>query len=473
VPSGIAESVEFAIDAATRDKLAVLCRDLGVTEFMLVQAAVAVVLHKAGGGSDIPIGSPVSGRGEPELDQLVGFFINILVLRNDLHGDPTLREVLQRAREMSLAAYAHQDLPFDQVVDAVSPVRSLSRNPLFAVVVHLRDDLPTDQVIDRGPAGDTSVTVLEPTFDAAHADLSLNFFASENGYRGHVIYRPELYTRQTAQRMVGWLQRVLGAFADDPGQRLRDVEIGAAGEVARIAGWSGGQLYVLDAALRPVPVGVVGDVYSGGPIAEGQWNRAELSAIRFVPNPFASDDFAPVGAAPGSRLHRTGDQARWSEQGVLELVERVQDQVRPAVRPDSAQADEAPATDTEQALARMLGEVLDVSDPAKIRRHDDFFALGGDSILAVQLAARARDAGIKLTARMVFENPALCELAVAVDTAAEAADLVGIDGGSDSDDGGDTWHAPMSASGLSADDLAALTSSWNASSWSASRDGAQ
>ena len=84
----------------------------------------------------------MAGRTEAELDQLVGFFINIVVLRNDLSGNPTLRDVLRRARDMALGAYAHQDLPFDQVVDAVSPVRSLSRNPLFGVVVHVREALP-------------------------------------------------------------------------------------------------------------------------------------------------------------------------------------------------------------------------------------------------------------------------------------------------------------------------------------------
>jgi mycobactin peptide synthetase MbtE len=145
---------------------------------MLLQAAVAVVLHKAGSGLDIPLGTPVAGRSEPELDQLVGFFINILVLRNDLRGNPTLREVCRRARDMALAAYANQDLPFDQVVDAVSPVRTLSRNPLFSVVVHVREQLPENRVIEHGPDGDTTVSVLEPTFDAAHADLSLNFFAN-------------------------------------------------------------------------------------------------------------------------------------------------------------------------------------------------------------------------------------------------------------------------------------------------------
>ncbi|MBO0678251.1 amino acid adenylation domain-containing protein [Mycolicibacterium sp. S2-37] len=451
VPSGRADAVEFHIDGAVRDKLSVLCRELGVTEFMLLQAAVAVVLHKAGAGQDIPLGTPVAGRSEPELDQLVGFFINILVLRNDLHGNPTLREVCRRAREMSLAAYANQDLPFDQVVDAVSPVRSLSRNPLFSVVVHVREQLPENRAIEHGPGGDTTVTVLEPTFDAAHADLSLNFFAAEDGsgggYRGHVIYRPELYSRDTAERFVGWLGRVVEAFAEQPDVTLRELEIGAPGERQRIVGqWSEGSVYVLDETLAPAPVGVVGDLYTGGgPLAAAHWNGAGLTATRFVAHPFA--------ARPGARLHRTGDRARWTTHGVLELVGSGERSATPTLRQAGADTAEPPATDTERVLATLLGEVLDVTVSD---RHDDFFTLGGDSILAVQLAARARDTGLKLTARMVFEHPTLHELAAAVDRATDAA------GESDGGSSSDTSHAPMSTSGLSADELAALTASWGA-----------
>ncbi|UQX11763.1 non-ribosomal peptide synthetase [Candidatus Mycobacterium methanotrophicum] len=225
VPSGAGDSVEFRIDPQTREKLAGLSRELGITEFMLLQAAVAVVLHKAGGGVDIPLGTPIAARAEPELDQLIGFFINILVLRNDLHGNPTLREVLGRARETALAAYAHQDLPFDRVVDAVSPVRTLSRNPLFQVVVHVRDYLPAAGVIDSSPAGQTTFTAVEPTFDVAHADLSVNFFATDAGYQGNILYRTELYRRTAIERLVGWLSQVVKAFAGNVDRTLRDVQL--------------------------------------------------------------------------------------------------------------------------------------------------------------------------------------------------------------------------------------------------------
>ncbi|MGA8330603.1 MAG: amino acid adenylation domain-containing protein, partial [Mycobacterium sp.] len=247
LPSGEGESVAFRIDAVTRAKLADRCRELGVTEFMALQAAVAVLLHKAGGGTDIPLGTPVAGRTEAELDQLIGFFVNILVLRNDLAGNPTLREVLTRARETALAAYAHQDLPFDRVVDSVSPVRSLSRNPLFQVVVHVRDHLPATRIIESASGGeqDTVCTSLDPVFDMAHADLSVNFFGTDGsdgiGYNGHLIFRTELYERSTIERVAGWLTRVVTEFADDIDQHLRDVVLTDADEQQRIlTEWSRG-----------------------------------------------------------------------------------------------------------------------------------------------------------------------------------------------------------------------------------------
>ncbi|WP_374025360.1 amino acid adenylation domain-containing protein [Mycobacterium sp. HNNTM2301] len=880
VPSGEGDSVDFCIDAATRARLAELSRELGITEFMLLQTAVAVVLHKAGGGLDIPLGTPVAGRTEAELDQLIGFFVNILVLRNDLTGNPTLRELLARARETALAAYAHQDLPFDRVVDSVNPVRSLSRNPLFQVVVHVRDHLPATRVIEQATDGgeqDTVFTSLDPVFDMAHADLSVNFFGTDGsggvGYNGSLIFRTELYRRATIERLAGWLTRVVAGFADNVDQSLREVQLTDAAQRRRLLehwsrgerpphdrprtipellepsrGWGtdriavrcGGQqtdypelhrisdnlaallaahgvgpgslvglstrrgidlvvalvaimkagggyfpidpgypparkqfmlddvrprvvlataeaaatvpevpgvavlslddpqvraavengdvarrelirphpddpmflvftsgstgkpkgavgthrsmaarldwqlrhypprtddvrlaqasitfleggmemlaglaagatmiladdaehrdpealgelmnrhavaqvtavpslvsvlvdsspdavralsrlvcggepvsaslllrlatvcagadiellnnigstetsgavsrgrlappnplvgkpvpgadAYLLDDGLRPVPVGVVGELYyAGDQLARGYWKRPALTASRFVANPFAFE--------PGSRLYRSGDLARWTEDGQLEFVGRSDHQVQVRgfrvelaeveaalagvdgvaaaaartwevhggislagyVVPQRPMVDDAekasfasevraaisatlpgymipssltvldalpktesgklnrpglprPAvttggqtepsrTDTERALAKVFAELLSTPE---VGRFDDFFALGGDSILSVQLASRARAAGLAVSPRMIFENPTVQQLAAALD-------------GLNDTDHTDARFEPMSTSGLSADDLAAVTQLW-----SSSRDG--
>lgn len=536
VPTGDGAALDFSIDADTRGRLIELTRELGVTEFMLLQAAVAIALHKSGQGTDIPLGTPVAGRTAPELDGLIGFFINIVVLRNDLSGNPTLREVLRRSRETALAAYQHQDLPFDRVVDAVSPVRSLSRNPLFGVVVHVREDLPADQVITSGDEGETRFTALEPTFDVAHADLSLNFFAQNSngemagykgykGYKGTVIYRTELYEPATAQRLVDRLHRVIDAFATDADATLRDIAMTDPDErTLLIEDWSrkavppalpqtegATHVYVLDEWLDPVAIGVIGDVYyAGGAVDASAAAANSVAAQRFVPNPFGT-----------GRLYRTGERARWTPDGRLEPVTagepRLQaaleavdgvtaaatrywenrsapllagyvvadrgladdtqfaDHVRAALPDEFAGAVitvvddltpetltrprmtaaasgpyEAPDTDTEHAVADMLVGLLGVT---QVGRHDDFFTLGGDSILAVQLAARARDAGVAMTARMVFEHPVLAELAAAVDAA--------IDSDGEGPAVRDVHHAPMAASGLSPDELAGLTATWD------------
>ncbi|MUL68439.1 non-ribosomal peptide synthetase [Mycobacterium sp. CBMA 234] len=410
VLSGEGASVPFVVDPEVRGKLTALTRELGITDFMLLQSAVAVALAKSGEGLDIPLGTPVAGRTEAELDALVGFFINILVLRNDLTGDPTLREILVRSRDTALAAYAHQDLPFDHVVDTVSPARSLSRNPLFGVVVHVREDLPTEHIIDSRADGDTTFTALEPTFDVAHADLSVNFFATQDSYRGHLIYRTDLYAPETAQRLADRLVRVITGIAENADQRLRDLRVDEA-----VAGVDG--VLVLDDWRQPVGVGVVGDIYY-------------------------------TDGAEADALSPSGERGRWRADGQLDRIEAVQ--LRAA---GGATVVEPARTDTERALIALLAEVLDPD--TEIGRNDDYFSLGGDSIKAVQLAARGRDAGMKLTARMVFEYPTVHELATAI----EARSF----GESQGTQGSDREHAPMTVSGLSSSELAALTASWTAS----------
>jgi mycobactin peptide synthetase MbtE len=139
-------------------------------------------------------------------------------------------------------------------------------------------------------------------------------------------------------------------------------------------------------------------------------------------------------------------RGRWRADGQLELI--TAPVPRQAVRDREPGTAEPARTDTERALVTLLAAVLDVDE---IGRDDDYFGLGGDSIMAVQIAARARDNGLRLTARMIFEHPTVCELAAVLDSLDTAEP-----------DSGGTEHAPMSASGLSAEELADLTASWTA-----------
>ncbi|MFD4529066.1 amino acid adenylation domain-containing protein [Streptomyces sp. NPDC058470] len=211
------DQVPLELDAETHAGLAALARADGVSVFMVLQAGLAALLTRLGAGVDIPIGTPIAGRADEALDDLVGFFVNTLVLRTDTSGDPTFRELLARVRETDLAAYTHQDLPFERLVEELNPVRSLSRHPLFQIMLILHNtdrpeiDLPGLRATVEGADApvakfDLSVSLWERHTETGAAD----------GVLGRIEYSLDLFDRSTAEAAAARLERLLTAAATDP-----------------------------------------------------------------------------------------------------------------------------------------------------------------------------------------------------------------------------------------------------------------
>ncbi|MFD8986248.1 condensation domain-containing protein, partial [Streptomyces sp. NPDC059564] len=199
-----------------------LARAERCTPFMVVQAALAATLTRLGAGTDVPLGSPVAGRPDEALTGLVGFFVNTLVLRTDTSGNPAFRELLARVRTADLDAFAHQDAPFDLVLEAVNPARSLARHPLFQVCLALESgprvvpDLPGLRAGSAEPLATGAVKF----------DLEFLLHAEEDaGLTGAVLYSSDLYDRATVERMTAMLRRTLEQAAREPGVRLSELEV--------------------------------------------------------------------------------------------------------------------------------------------------------------------------------------------------------------------------------------------------------
>ncbi|MFJ9377999.1 non-ribosomal peptide synthase/polyketide synthase [Streptomyces sp. NPDC101455] len=214
-------AVGLELDAEQTAGLRALARRHGVSMFMVTQAAVAALLHRLGAGDDIPLGAPISGRGDEHLEDLVGFFVNTLVLRTDLSGDPTFADLLARVRDTDLAAYEHQDLPFERLVEAVNPPRSLARHPLFQVmVVHLDDEGVTPALPGLTARRE------ELGQQGAKFDLSFDFVEQgEGGMRCWIEYSADLFDESTAELLSQRLELLLAQVATDPDRRVGALDV--------------------------------------------------------------------------------------------------------------------------------------------------------------------------------------------------------------------------------------------------------
>ncbi|MEU2791084.1 amino acid adenylation domain-containing protein [Streptomyces sp. NPDC007100] len=231
------DSITWEIPAALHQRLHALAGETGTSLYMVLQAGLAALFTRLGAGTDIPLGSPVAGRTDQALDDHIGFFVNTLVLRTDTSGDPTFRELLQRVRDTALAGWAHQDLPFEQLVEALNPVRSAARNSLFQTMLTL-DNAPEGEFTLGGHAAHT-----EPVHvDAARFDMSV-FLTERRGARGThpgmdgaIEYSTDLFDRRTVEALAARLVALLDTVTADPDQSLARLDVLTADERALLLG---------------------------------------------------------------------------------------------------------------------------------------------------------------------------------------------------------------------------------------------
>ncbi len=218
VPSQRGASLAFRLPAELTQALKQLSRREGVTIFMTLLAAFQALLARYSGRDEILVGAPISGRNRAEIEGLIGFFVNTLVMRTQVAGDLSIRELLGRVRETTLGAYAHQDLPFEKLVEQLQPERSLSREPLFQVMLVFQN-------APRGAGGLSGLRIAPepPAVATAKFDLTLSLTEVGDELHGSLEYATDLYESHRIIRLLSHLRRVLEAMRDDGDQRLKEI----------------------------------------------------------------------------------------------------------------------------------------------------------------------------------------------------------------------------------------------------------
>jgi len=224
-PSFQGAAIGFSISDHVTSLLEALSRRHEATLYMTLLAAFQTLLYRYDGQPDVLVGSPVAGRNRAEVENLIGFFVNTLVLRTDLAGNPTFPELLGRVKQVTLDAYAYQDLPFEMLVNDLRPERELSRNPFFQVLFALQNT-PMDVV----ELPELTLAVEDSHPGMARFDLEAHLWRQPQGLKGVLVYRAELFSRTAIDRLVGHFQTLLESIATNPNRRISDLRLLSAKE---------------------------------------------------------------------------------------------------------------------------------------------------------------------------------------------------------------------------------------------------
>jgi amino acid adenylation domain-containing protein len=270
--------LHFTVPAAVAEGLRALGQRHGATLFMTLFAGWSALLSRLSGQDDVVVGTPVANRPRTELEPLIGFFVNTLALRVRLDGDPSVAGLLARVRSATLGAWEHQDLPFEQLVDAVQPARSMSYSPLFQVLFSM-DNTPAQAALELPGL---RIEAVEQAGASTQFDLVLAMSDGADGLVGSLTYASALFERETAERMAGHFLALLGGMAADEQTRLSALPLLTAEQRRQLlvdfnatdavfpTGQLAHQLFEAQAAARPEAVALVFDEHK---LSYGQMNR--------------------------------------------------------------------------------------------------------------------------------------------------------------------------------------------------------
>ncbi|NMO34585.1 amino acid adenylation domain-containing protein [Streptomyces sp. GMY01] len=402
----------LTIDTHTHTRITELARNTGVTPFMVVQAALAVLLAQLTGETDIPLGTPVAGRTEEALHDLIGLFLNTLVLRTDVSGDPTFTQLLTRVRDTDLAAFENQDLPFERLVEITAPPRTAARHPLFQVMLSF--DTNTEAAFDL--PGLTTTEFQLPGHDTAKFDLNFEFeerFGPEGqptGIKGNLEYATDLFDHRTVRAWAERLSHLLAELTSAP-----DRPIDLADQQTRARGIRG-ELGETEAVLAGYP-----GIAEATIVAREDLPGGKRLVGYVVPGPGLDPD-AAVRLPAMLREHTAGLLPAHLVPATVVVLDRLPltDDGKPdheaLPAPDDAvvAARRAPTTVQEEILCAAFAKVLNL-ELSTVGIDDNFFLLGGHSLLATRLVARIRALlGVELGIRTLFEAPDIAALAKAL-----------------------------------------------------------
>jgi amino acid adenylation domain-containing protein len=385
--SGAVERAFLPRQAA--DAVLALARQEGATLFMVLLAALDLVLSRQAGQEDVVVGTPIAGRTRAETDRVVGLFLNTLALRVSLAGDPAFRELLRRVRETTLDAYAHQDAPFEAVLEEIQPERAPDRTPVFQVMLNLANfagagagDVTTAADVRSGFAG-LRVHPVDPGADVMGAKFDLTLYAGERpeGIALALVYNSDLFDAGRMAALLAQVVAVLNQALEDPGRPLSRFVL-ADGRAP-----SGAHRELRTAAGLPAGVGEPGEV----------WERRD------------------------GRWAATGERGRYLPDGSIAVASSAREPEAPTGPAPPAADAGAPLTETEREMLAIWHEVL--GEPVEL--HDDFFDLGGHSLLGVRLLALVKKRlGRTLALPVLFGAPTPAALSARVDDTGEGSGFV-------------------------------------------------